>query len=150
MKKAFIVVGHSNWGKSETLKCLTNGIHQKRRINIGVDNFRIKRMSNDDFPDRVLDFLEKAFEENYKNIIMALCPDFENKDKKTKYILDKLSERYDLFFFILKNKYGSNKSKYIKKFEIEQLNNYGPICLCNQDNAEQRCEKLKNYILSKI
>ena len=58
--KAFLVIGYANWGKSRTLKELTNGNVHVRNMLIGGKRFLIRRMSNDDYS------------ENYKEYIVNL------------------------------------------------------------------------------
>jgi hypothetical protein len=48
--KAFFVVGHKNWGKSETLTALTNGNYHIRNWDIRGESFFVRRMSDDDRP----------------------------------------------------------------------------------------------------
>jgi len=57
-KKAFAVVGHSNWGKSYTLRALTDNTPQYRWWEIKGELFNIKRMSNDDDTEGLLEFVE--------------------------------------------------------------------------------------------
>jgi hypothetical protein len=46
--KIVFVVGHERWGKSKTLRSLTNGNIHRRRIIISGTEFYVRRMSNDD------------------------------------------------------------------------------------------------------
>jgi len=90
--KAFVVVGHSNWGKSRTLRQLTGS---KRKAWIQIKDFRIfiRRMSNDDIAKDLKEFLEKI-DPNFKRIIIiTLCPNFDDPDRRTKEILNLLKDK---------------------------------------------------------
>jgi hypothetical protein len=55
--QAFFVVGHSNWGKSSTLKALA-APPQVRKVVVGGRTFFIRRMSNDDRPNDWVAFIK--------------------------------------------------------------------------------------------
>ncbi|WP_353164396.1 hypothetical protein [Empedobacter brevis] len=48
MKKIFLYVGHSNFGKSFALKELTNGSSHQKSTLIDGKTFKVRKMSNDD------------------------------------------------------------------------------------------------------
>ncbi|MDZ7817093.1 MAG: hypothetical protein U5K55_00130 [Aliarcobacter sp.] len=59
ISKIVFVVGHENWGKSKTLKSLTNGSRYIKNYSINNINWFIRRnLSNDDYPDKYYDFMD--------------------------------------------------------------------------------------------
>lgn len=147
MKKAFILVGHSNWGKSRTLKCLTQNNIYRRNIQIGGIEFFIRRMSNADNSESLLRFVKNTEE---PNIIMTLSPNFLG-NTKTIDILKELkdSKNYQLFFFVLKYKY--DQSQKISQEEIEELKNYSDsnfIEIFNDKNSPDylRAHEFRRFI----
>jgi len=148
--KVFFVVGHSNWGKSKTLRALTNGNHRVRRTTISKQEFFIRRMSNDDLPDSFINRMSTIHPNQWPNIIAALCPDFNDSNKKTKEVLQALNDKgYKLFFWVLQMQYGTNNQ--IAESELSQLQNHGSVEVFTEvAEAEARAEQFKNYINSTI
>jgi hypothetical protein len=128
--KAFVLVGHSDWGKSRTLQRL---ISPKKygwwEYKPGVGIF-VKTMSNDDIVDSLVNFAKNTTPTIKKIIIIALCPDFENPEKKTEVILDILKEKYELSFFVLAGKY--DQTAQVLPGEIESLKKYGTVRSLNK------------------
>ena len=100
--KAFVIVGHNDWGKSKTLYQLTHKVWQVKWIEIKSTWIFIKRMSNDDIADGLYDFLNKIEIDVKKNIIITLCPNFNDPDRRTKKILNLLCNKYIPYFFVIK------------------------------------------------
>ena len=145
MAKAFILVGHSNWGKSKTLKALTGGKIQFRYYRIGEKEFVIKRMSNDEFSDKLKNFCESLNPKESKYVLLALCPDFDDSQKYTEAILACLKSKYELFFFVLRHKYNSNTC--IADHEIDKLKGHGVVLVYDEKSeAKERADALKKYI----
>lgn len=148
MEIAFAVVGHENWGKSFTLKKFIGSAH-KHWIEINGKWFYVKHMSNDDISGELYDWV-KDFIKKYKNkdygLIFALCPDFENLEKKTKKILELLTD-FDIFikFFVLDKNYKSKKP--ISESEISILKKYGTIYSVDGTiECTDRANKLRQFI----
>jgi GTP-binding protein EngB required for normal cell division len=146
MKKAFILVGHSNWGKSRTLKCLTGNSRYVKKIPIAGITFFIRRMSNDDDGQSLLDFVSKI---DQPNIIMTLCPNFQENEKTIDILSTLTSNNYYLFFFVLKYKY--DQSQKISQEEIEELKNYSDsnfIEIFNDKNSPDylRANEFRRFI----
>lgn len=80
--KAFFVVGHKNWGKSETLKELTDGNWRFHWFEINEEWFFFQRMSNDDIPDEFHERLDKLDPEDKPLVIIALCPTFDDEEQR--------------------------------------------------------------------
>jgi len=147
--KAFVVVGHSNWGKSETLRALTNGNWRIYHFEINGVVFRIKRMSNDDIPDSLISFLKRISAETDPVIIITLCPDFNDDSKSTSEILNLLSSKYEIYFWIIRHAYNSNRV--IGENEIDRLREIGAIHIFEDVAiAELRSNELKKYLLSNL
>ncbi|MCR4288543.1 MAG: hypothetical protein NUW09_11100 [Deltaproteobacteria bacterium] len=150
--KAFVVVGHSHWGKTFTLNALTEecgGGRGKRSVNIKNKKIPIKKMSNDDEPDRgenLLGFIKKRAASQTQAIVMPFCPNFSDERKKeTKEILKTLNSFYDIFFLVLKNAY--NDTRKIVPSEIGELERYGVVEeISGKLECEVRAEKFKNFI----
>jgi hypothetical protein len=77
--KIAFVVGHKNWGKSQTLRSPTRGNYRQRLATIGDVEFFVRRMSNDDVPDSFIKKMLSVDPAHWPFIIAALCPDFDDK-----------------------------------------------------------------------
>src|SRR5688500_7379453 len=110
---AFVLVGHKNWGKSRTLKALSDDNAHLQRITIKSYNFFIRRMSNDDvfktFPNKFTNFVKELDPDLLPYLIITLCPSFRDKLPKTEFVLQNLAKKYELFFFVLRYKYNHDK-----------------------------------------
>lgn len=121
-KKAFLVVGHSNWGKSWTLRKLTNDNVRQTRISINEQGFFIRRISNDDNPDSLLKFAQKGIHNKGNNVILTFCPNFEKKESKE--ILELLNPHFELHFFVIKYQQHPKKDGVVSDTEIKELRKY--------------------------
>lgn len=135
--KAFLVVGHKNWGKSTTLKALTDDSRYPRRWTIDSIDFFIRRMSNDDFPESLRDFINGLDPEVLPRVIATLCPTFNDKPSLPLLldVLATLKRKYDVFFFVLQHK-GKNPKETIADDEIEKLERYGTVEVFSPEGAE--------------
>lgn len=142
--KAFVVVGHKNWGKSLTLKALTKGNHHERSININGTKLAVRRVSNDDIPLSFLDFVNNLDPNKKPNVILTLCPDSEID--ATIKILDALSEKYRLFFWVIENQYGNGRQ--ITSAEIKGLRRYGDVEVFCEKGAEstRRSQRFRHFV----
>ena len=140
--KAFILVGHENWGKSQSLKSLTDNNHHVRRIIINGKELLIRRMSNDDQPESLLRRVKKIDPQRRTHVILTLCPNFHNPSRYTVNILNELAEKYELFFWVLKFKYATNKA--ISEDEIKRLEQYGTVEVFGSGQAESK-ERVKGF-----
>jgi hypothetical protein len=136
--KAFLVVGHEDYGKSETLRALTGG---RRYHSWKIESivFFIRRMSNDDYPDKFLKKVSKLDPDETPHVIAALCPTFRNKKKLPviRAILRALKRHYKLFFFVLRHK-GMNPKETIPKDEIDHLKPYGIVKVFKPEGAKPK------------
>jgi hypothetical protein len=125
MKKAFIYVGHSHWGKSFALKHITEGNPFKKTVKIKGIWFWVRKMSNDDKPDELLIAVEGIPESWYDNFILTYCPS-HLKDEQAMEILNSLSASCQLFFFVQESRYN-NPSEKIEEHEIAYLRTIGVV-----------------------
>jgi hypothetical protein len=147
--KAFVVVGHSNWGKSETLRVLTDGSYKMQHCIINDIFIKVKKMSNDDIPISLIKFLKTADPKTWPYIIVALCPDFNDDSKMTRELLELIQQKYDIYFWILKHAYSD--ARVIEDTEISILSAYGSICIYErQEEAKHRAKDLEKYIITNI
>lgn len=125
-KKIAFVVGHTQWGKSSTLRALTNDDFYQRRATIGGLEFFIRRMSNDDKTLEYIEFMKSIDPTTKPNLIAALCPQFEDPDAKTELILTTLHKKgYQLFFWVIEHQYGTDAVVSTK--EIQSLRKFGKV-----------------------
>ena|SRR3989442_13609969 len=134
--KAFLVVGHKNWGKSTTLKALTGG-RRYRTWEIGSTPFFIRRMSNDDIPKDFQELVNSLDPDATPRLIATLCPTFNDKKALPVLlpILDTLKRKYELFFFVLRHNCKNPKST-IPDDEIDKLERYGTVKVFHPQGAE--------------
>ena len=120
MGVAVFVVGHKNWGKSRTLSALTDGL--QRYVRMGLVEFFIRRMSNDDVPDKFYRLLEKVDPSETPNLILAFCPTF-GKPQARRSLEALRRKNYRLFFWVLRQNY--HRTKEITRDEIAILRQFG-------------------------
>lgn len=146
--KVVFVVGHSDWGKSKTLRALTNDNYRVRRTTISGVEYFVRRMSNDDLPESFVDWMTTVNPERWPNILAALCPDFETSEKKTAAVLQVLQNKgYKLFFWVLHKKFGVNE--FIQSSEIARLRTFGKVEVVKDEwEASVRGRKFKAFITS--
>lgn len=145
-KKAFFVVGHSNWGKSHTLRHLTGGNVRKRRVELEGEVFYIRRMSNDDDETKLLEFVTNEINKKGNHAIIAFCPVFE-AGRQSKEILEILKKDFDLYFFVIKHEFKGDRV--VTTQEIEILTQYGKYEVLNERiESSERTERLKAFILN--
>ncbi len=122
-KKAFLIVGHSNRGKSWTIRSLIEGHSHKNRFTLDNHELFVRRMSNDDNEDSLLRFVKKGIRNKPGDVILTFCPRFERDE--TKEILDLLKLDFELHFFVLQYQQHPKKDGVISDAEIESLKKYG-------------------------
>jgi len=144
--KAVCLVGHEDWGKSETLYHLVGGSRHKGWITINNLNVFVRHMSNDDIPDSFIDFINNISTEIKPYIVVALCPNFKDPEAKTDYILKTIIKKgYGLHFWVLRYKYGSNYG--ITAEEINELKKHGEVTVYSEKTeAEVRTTAFREYL----
>lgn len=144
LKKIFLYVGHSNWGKSFVLKSITDNNSRKKIKDIAGNRFRVRKMSNDDNETKLLEFVKSVSSSKYHYHLIAYCPRQE-VSSESKEILDILSSSGELFFFIQKMKYGGKAE--ITTNEISSLEQYGRVEVLKDDlEYSERAARLKEFI----
>jgi len=148
--KAFILVGHSNWGKSETIYSLKDDDRKKQHVIIKKAWILVRSRSNDDIKHELLIMIKKIVKMDYKVIIILLCPRFDKKDtRNTLKILNELIKKYSLYFFVLEKKYGIDKT--IRRTEIGKLKRYGRVKVLKGENERNiRAKEFKKYITENL
>jgi hypothetical protein len=152
-KKVFIYVGHSNWGKSMALKVLTGGSSRKKIANISSHIVRVRKMSNDDNGQGLLDWVIDIPRINYQRFIIAFCPKSPpvSGEATTEQdigldILIELQKTNELFFFIQKEKFN-NPTQQISQDEINWISNYGIVQILSGQNSNQiRATEFESFI----
>lgn len=145
MKKAFIYVGHSNWGKSFALKQITNGSSHKKTVEIKNKMFFVRKMSNDDNSLGLLSFSESIPSRWYQNFILAYCPNHEI-DQGAMKILNSLQKSCELYFFVQESKY-SDSSQTIPAAQISFLQKIGKVQILTGHNPDKiRASKFHSFI----
>ena len=133
--KIAFVVGHAHWGKSSTLRALTNGDFRVRRTTIAGDEYFIRRMSNDDQSEGYIKFMMSLDPALRPYLIAALCPQFDEPAAATDSILATLRTKgYQLFFWVIEHQYGT--SKIVAAEEIKRLRGFGKVEVFSSPSAE--------------
>jgi hypothetical protein len=117
-KKAFLITGFSNWGKTSLLRLIVKGNASKQfncgpknTISINGQDFSIQQHSNDDLNiDDLLDEVKKRIGNNAPNLLIAFCPTNEpNNDSRE--LLELLTKKeYSIEIIFLKNRWGGHAS----------------------------------------
>lgn len=149
--KIAFVVGHSNWGKSSTLRALTKDDFRVRWHTISKVDFFIRRMSNDDQEQGYIDFMGRITPAKYETMIATLCPklgDFENPAEK---ILDNLRNKgFQLFFWVIEKEQGQGE-RVISKREIAMLRQYGTIEInSGKFTSKQNAKLFSSFISERV
>lgn len=146
-KKIIFAVGHANWGKSLTLKLLTNNNRYLRNYTLGTHNWFIRRMSNDDQPDGYYEFIRTLDPKITPRVIAAFCPNFdEERNNITAGLLDSLKDKgYELYFWVLEKQFNTNIP--IEPSYIEKLKSFGEVWVYSKhEEAKIRALDLKQFI----
>jgi hypothetical protein len=146
--KAFFVVGHKHWGKSSTLRALTDGSSHRGWWRIGSDRFFVRRMSNDDIPDDFYTLLGKLDPAEKPLVIITLCPTFEDEEARAKLIgaLQDFKRKYELYFFVLRHSYSDERQ--ISDDEIANMKRFGTVDKFSSRRTEmgERGKALEKFI----
>ncbi|QTL95167.1 hypothetical protein [Aeromonas jandaei] len=143
-KKIIFVVGHENWGKSKTLKALTDNNRYVKNYELGGLSWFIRRMSNDDQPAGYYKFMDKF---TNPNLIAAFCPNFDDeRNEITINLLKKLSNKgYEIYFWVLKIQFTSGVS--MSSNYIDKLKDFGEVEVYSKNSESSiRATELRKYI----
>jgi hypothetical protein len=148
--RVVFVVGHEHWGKSQTLRQLTGGDSHKRRTTISGAEFFLRRTSNDDDPDGFVEFIRRIEPSATKQLIAALCANFERNDARTQFILETLrSKGYTMYFFVLEHCYG--RDTVVTRDQIARLRRFGNVEIYSQrGEAEARARALRAFVSNAV
>lgn len=148
-KQAFILVGHPQWGKSETLARFTDDDRHTKHLYFFEEDFYVRRKSNALGDNKLEQFargLGLRIWENY--LIMTLCPAFE-EGRRTRIILESLDTVYDLHFFVLRNNF--NCDRIVSDEEIEVLKMYGQVEVLEEYlESVDRSHRFTQFIADKM
>ena len=139
-KKVFLLVGSSDWGKTETLK---NSFFAGRNLHIVIDGVKLKirTRSNCDVEKEFNDAIDKFKNEKY--LILAFS---SSKHKPEKYLNKLKSYGFKFYAFVLESKYR-NPQEIIPKDEIDMLKQYGVVEVYNKKvEANVRAADFKEFI----
>jgi|SRR5216684_7528196 len=153
-RKAFLVVGHRHWGKSVTLKTLTDG---RRSMELDGRTLSVRRMSNDDIDN---DYPEKfwRFVRDLSDLyaVFAFCPKFDSDTRFVRHKLDaltiikKLAENYELFYWVIKHSQNPHRRRprEIDAATLESLQKYGSVETFEERDAkpEELADGLRRFI----
>ena len=144
---AVLLVGHAHWGKSRTLRALTDGSLQ-RSGTFGDRDFFIRRMSNDDHTDDFNNLVGSLSADDTPALILAFCPDFQDADKESEWCLQTLAKNYRLSFFVLRHAFGDDRT--ITEAEIATMSRYGSVEIFEPKgaDAETRAQVFRAHIVS--
>jgi hypothetical protein len=144
IKKAFLLTGHRNWGKSQTLND-PNFAGKNLHVIINGFKVKIKKSSNGDDPDGVLDFIEKNKNEQF--LIIAFCCDNDPSYKGQDIIKKLKSYGYNLYAFVLEHQYPPPQDV-IPRSEIQTLGNDAQVYVYSQKGAvaPQRAADFMTYL----
>jgi len=152
-RKAFIVVGHRQWGKSTTVKKWQNGKKQWLEIKRNGKTLKafVRRMSNDDISTSYLKFIEQLDPANKPLLIITLCPEFEKPERNTVTILQKLRRKnYRLFFFVLKHRYNHSE-QVIPNDQISTLRQFGKVKVFEKEvTSGEGARAFKNFVVTHL
>jgi len=154
MKKVFIYVGHSNWGKSRALKVLTNNDSYQRIGQIGQFNICVRKMSNSEYSQGLLEWVKDFPKMKHQRFVITFCPVFQPKNGNEMWeqmiawnILYELQKTNQLYFFVQEEKYNFPEER-ITQEEINWLKNFGMVrILQGQKPDTARASEFLNFML---
>lgn len=140
--KIAFVVGHSNWGKSTTLRELTNGRFSARWHSISGVDFFVRRMSNDDIFASYMKFMNRITPAKYDHMIASLCPTFNLPKNPAEDLLISLRKKgFILFFWVLENEQGPG-TRTISKAEIRTMEKLGEVEIHREKSTPKQNARL--------
>ena len=142
--KAFVIVGHEDWGKSFTINRIRE--KNKRYCDLLGRIFWVRGMSNDDKAKQYHDFIKKINPTRKPLIIATLCPNFNKHNRLTTKILDIMHEKYKIYFWVMRYKYKANDT--VKEEEISELRSYGIVNIYRGRGEDKvRAQEFKKHIV---
>lgn len=147
MKKVIFVVGHENWGKSKTLKALTDDNYRIKNYKIDNTSWFIRRMSNDDQPNDYYNFMKNLDPKIKPNVIATFCPNFDKDryDITVKILHDLKNKHYELYFWVLEYQFSTKKK--MSSSYIDELRNFGTVEVYSKfEQSNIRAVSLRTFI----
>jgi hypothetical protein len=141
--QAFLVVGHSQWGKSKTLWALTND--HRGWVTLDGKQFFVRLMSNNDVPDSYDKFINSLNPTKKPLVIAAYCP-----EKSPYPLITTLAKKYNVLIWILEHNYADTAS--ITSTEIQNLRQFGNVeCYSlRRSEAVARASALVQFIQANV
>src|SRR6266508_337959 len=157
-RKAFLIVGHRHWGKSVTLRALTN---DRRSIVLNGKTLPVRRMSNDDVDkDDRQKFWRFIRDLSEPYVVTAFCPNFDSDPQMVRdkldapTILKKLKQKYDILFWVIRHSQNPKRkrAREIDEGTLLKLEAYGSVETFNERNAkpEVLAEALKQFLKNSL
>lgn len=150
--KIVFVCGHSNWGKSMTLRPLTGGTHQGRWADVGDPPFRVQKMSNDDVrddsDDQYFDRMDVYTPDVTPRLIATLCPRLD--DPRIPRLMRDLQRRgYRLYFWVLERQFSG--PGVITADELDRLRTFGDVeVFPRRAESPVRAAALRRFICRRV
>lgn len=153
MKKVFIYVGHSDWGKSRALKIITGNNSRQKITQIAQYNVRVRKMSNDDYGTGLYDWVRTFPNQAYQRFVIAFCPNVPpiagqatEEQNIALDILIELQKTNTLYFFVQEEQFNLPQNK-ITQQEINWLKTFGTVHTLSGQNADTiRASEFHNFI----
>ena len=139
--QAFLVVGHSNWGKSQTIRALTGGRRGWVRI-LGRDFF-VRLMSNDDPPVAgYRRFIGRLRPARHVLVVAPYCPEPSRRAS----LLAQWASKYTLRLWVLADNYHGGRAMHAA--ELAQLQRHGTVAVFHGARVEApvRAVALRRFI----
>jgi hypothetical protein len=157
MKKVFIYVGHSNWGKSRALRVLTGNSSRQKTVHIGGYNVRVRKMSNDDDGQGLLNWVRTFPTQAYQRFVIAFCPKVPPASGEATAeqnialdILIELQKTNQLYFFVQEEMFNSPTNR-ITQQEINWMQAFGTVTVLNGQNPDTvRASEFLKFITPNI
>jgi hypothetical protein len=144
------VCGHANWGKSLTLRSLTDGVHQRRWTRIGTMEFWVRKMSNDDRPRDYMRVMGALRPETTPNVIAALCPAFGDRESDPARLLAALRDLgFALYFWVIEHQYLGRHT--VTPAQIARLRKHGTVeVFSRRAEAAVRASALRGFVALRV
>ena len=152
--KVFFLVGHANFGKTETInltKPPKNHYYQTSVIHMGNPiRLRVLGQSNDDLSQRALLWAQDKIANHVPYILFALCPNFTEPLRRTDAIINSfVSAGYTPYFFVLENQ-PIPPNGVVTLAEISRLTSFGTVQVCSNLDAAVRATDFQLFIQTNL
>lgn len=154
MKKAFLITGFNNWGKSSIINDIFNKkVYRKHNDHVleGTYKFSVQEHSNDDWGiDALIRHTQQRidFSPNQgQNLIVAFCPTKEELNDSRQLLLHTL-KNYKIYLILIVHKWDNHASLNVADIlsYYAEMPNLIPIIIDEKD-ASKKPELVKTKIL---